>query len=88
MYSAMILSVYGVTSKFSNCSTRLMVPLSELEAKTLNFAEVLMEAFLFFLRTRELHIFEVNGVTSVEFFAVLICHCAEGAKICAIFQEN
>lgn len=83
MYSAIILSVNGVMSKLSRPSSLLMVLLSGLIAITLNLAE--RATFLFCFTTKELHIFDVIGVTHGEVFVILICHCVEGAKICAMF---
>lgn len=83
MYSAIMLSVNGVMSKLSKSSTLLMVPFSELTAITLNLAE--RATFLVCFITKELHIFDVIGVAQGEVFVILICHCVEGAKICAIF---
>lgn len=46
MYSAIILSVNGVTSKLSNCSILFTVPCSVLRAAhTLNFVEHLIDPF-------------------------------------------
>jgi hypothetical protein len=58
--------------------------LFSIEAHTLNLAELFTAPFLLCLNTKEPHIFEVIGHASIEFFVILICHCAEGASICAI----
>lgn len=85
MYSAMILLVYGVTSKFSRLSSLLTVLLSDFRAQTRNLAELLYDPFLFCFNNRELHIFAVMGLAFAGCLAILICHWVEGAKICAIF---
>lgn len=85
MYSAMILSVYGVMSKLSRSSILLTVLLSDFTAKTRNLAELLHDPFLFCFNNRELHIFAVMGLALAGFLVILICHWVEGAKICAIF---
>lgn len=81
MYSAMILSVNGVISKLSRPSSLLMVLLSDLTASTLNLAELV---FLFCFINKELHVFDVMGLAWREDLVTLICHCVEGAKICAM----
>ena len=86
MYSAIILSVNGVRSKFSRSSILLIVPFSDFTAKTWNLAELLDDHFLFCFNNRELHIFVVMGLELIEFLVILICHCVEGAKICAMLQ--
>jgi hypothetical protein len=88
MYSAMKLLVYGVRSKFRRSSILLIVPFSDLTANTLNLAELLAVPLLFCFKNRELHIFAVMGLAGAEFFAILICHCEEGARICAIFTYS
>lgn len=84
MYSAMILSVKGVMSRFNRSSILLTVPFSDLTANTLNLEELLAATFLFCFNNREFHIFAVMGLALVEGLVILICHCVEGAKICAI----
>ena len=60
MYSAIILSVYGVTSKLSSCSTLFIVLFSDWrEAHTLNLLEHLIDSFLFSLRNIEVQGFDV-----------------------------
>jgi hypothetical protein len=86
MYSAIIFSVNGVMSKFSRLSSLLIVPFSDFTAKTRNLAVLLDGPFLFCFNNRELHIFAVIGLELTGFLAILICHCVDGAKICAIFQ--
>ena len=86
MYSAIILSVNGVRSKFSRSSILLIVPFSDFTTKTWNLAEFLDDHFLFYFNNRELHIFVVMGLELTKFLVILICHYAEGAKICAMFQ--
>ena len=86
MYSAIILSVNGVRFKFSRASILLIVPFSDFIAKTWNLAELLDNHFLLCFNNRELHIFVVMGLELTEFLVILICHCVEGAKICAMFQ--
>jgi hypothetical protein len=88
MYSAIILSVYGVRSKFSRPSSLFMVKSSYLEAKTLNLAELLIAPFLFCFNIKEVHIFPVIGLEGIELFVILICHCEVGAKICAILAYS
>jgi hypothetical protein len=44
--------------------------------------------FLFCFITKELHIFEVIGVAQGAVFVILVCHCVEGAKICAMFNTE
>lgn len=85
MYSAIILSVNGVMSKLSRLSSLLMVLSPDLIANTLNLAELARAAFLFCFNNNELHIFDVIGLALGEVFVILICHCVEGAKICAMF---
>ncbi|WVY92392.1 hypothetical protein V8G54_031480 [Vigna mungo] len=85
MYSAMILSVNGVISKLSRPSSLLMVLLSDLTASTLNLAELV---FLFCFINKELHVFDVMGLAWREDLVTLICHCVEGAKICAMFCSS
>lgn len=64
-----------------------MVPFSDFTAITLNLVEVLTDPFLLCFKKREPHIFVVNELASVvEFLVNLICHWADGAKICAIFS--
>jgi len=58
-----------------------MVP--ELIAITLNLAE--RATFLVCFMTKELHIFDEIGVAKGEVFVILVWHCVEGAKICAMF---
>ena len=58
-----------------------MVP--ELVAITLNLAE--RATFLFCFITKELHIFDEIGAATGEVFMILVWHCVEGAKICAMF---
>ena len=88
MYSAIILSVNGVISKLSRPSSLLMVLLSDLIAITLNLAELVGETFLFCFHNKELHMFDVMGLALGEDFEILICHCVEGAKICAMFCSS
>lgn len=88
IYSAMILSVYGVMSKLSRSSSLLTVLSSDFKASTLNLAELLFVPFLFCFINRELHIFVVIGLAMFEYLGILICHCIEGAKICAIFTYS
>nr|GMD86992.1 hypothetical protein Iba_chr14bCG11460 [Ipomoea batatas] len=57
-------------------------------ANTLNLAELFTASLLFGFITTEPHIFEAMGEASVELLAILICHWAEGAKICAIFTYS
>ena len=85
MYSAMILSVYGVTSKLRRPSSLLIVLLSDLIANTLNLEELVDAPFLFCLNRKEPHVFDERGLALAEVFVNLVCHCVEGAKICAIF---
>jgi len=85
MYSAIILSVNGVISKLSRPSSLLMVLLSDLTAITLNLAELV---FLFCFINKELHVFDVMGLAWGEDFVILICHCVEGAKICAMLCSS
>lgn len=85
MYSAIILSVNGVMSKLSRLSSLLMVLSPDLIANTLNLAELPRVVFLFCFNNKELHIFDVIGLALGEVFVILICHCVEGAKICAMF---
>lgn len=85
IYSAMILSVYGATSIFSKSSILLTALFSVYMASALNLAEDLVVAFLLCFNKREPHIFDVIRLAFVELFGILICHCGEGAKICAIF---
>lgn len=84
IYSAMILSVYGVMSKFSRSSILFTALFSVYTANALNLAEDLVVPFLLCFNKREPHIFDVIGLAFVEFFGILICHCGEGAKTCAI----
>ena len=84
MYSAIILSVYGVISKLRSCSSLFTVLFSDLIASTLNLAELVGPTFLFGLISKELHMFDVMGLALGEVFVILICHCVEGAKICAM----
>lgn len=65
-----------------------MVLLSDLIASTLNLAELVGETFLFCFHNKELHMFDVMGVALGEDFEILIYHCIEGAKICAIFCNS
>lgn len=88
IYSAMILSVYGVISKFRRFSSLLIVLFSECTANTLNLAVFLAVPFLFCFNDREPHIFVVMRLVGNEFFGIFICHCEEGAKICAIFTYS
>lgn len=85
MYSAMILSVYGVMSKFKRSSILLIVLLSDLTADTLNLAELLPATFLFCFHKNEPYILEVMVRVMIKFFGMLMCPGVEGANICAIF---
>lgn len=85
MYSAIILSVYGVISKLSRFSSLLIVPSSDLIANTLNLVELVGATFLFCLNNKEFHMFGMTRLAFGEVFVLLILHCVEGAKICAMF---
>nr|GMD98582.1 hypothetical protein Iba_chr15dCG4140 [Ipomoea batatas] len=61
---------------------------SDCSANTLNLAELFTASLLFGFITTEPHIFEAIGEASVELLAILICHWAEEAKICAIFTYS
>lgn len=74
IYSAIILSVYGVTSKFSRSSILLIVPPSDLTDKTLYFEELFTAPFLFCFRRMELHILGVMGLELIGVSLVLSCH--------------
>lgn len=88
MYSAMIRSVYGVTSKFNRFSILFMVLFSDWRAHTLNLTELLVATFLFCFHNREVCIFAVIGHAFVEVLVILICHCVEGAKICTMLPNS
>jgi len=62
-----------------------MALLSDLTASTLNLAELV---FLFCFINKELHEFEVMGLAWREDLVILICHCVEGAKICAMLCSS
>ena len=72
--------------KFSRSSILLIVLFSDFTAKTWNLAELLDDHSLFCFNNRELHIFVVIGLELTEFIVILIYHCVEGDKICAMFQ--
>lgn len=63
----MILSVYGLMSKFNKSSNLETVEFSDLIAYTLNLAELLALILRLFIN-REPHIFEVIGFAISELF--------------------
>lgn len=87
MYSAMILSVYGVMSILSNPSNLETTPLfSDLTARTLNVELLLFLVLgLWGCKSREFHILGVMmGLALIELLGIVIWHCMVGTTIWAI----